>query len=135
MGDTSRGRAARGPRDGRRGRPHRDGRGEPHGARAVGPVDEVTVVVDRREGVRVLKVSRVERASHRIVGVLYRVEFEGCEPIEFDRLGAARDRAKAPPPERPSAAQETSEGAAAPSAPEGRGSQEDDAGTTTDRPG
>jgi hypothetical protein len=69
----------------------------------------VAVVVDRREGVRVVKVSRVERASRRVVAVLYRVEFEGCGPIEFDRLGAARDRAKEPAPERPPAAPEASE--------------------------
>jgi hypothetical protein len=70
----------------------------------------VTVVVDRREGVRVLKVSRVEHASHRVVGVVYRVEFEGRGHIDFDRLGAARDRAKEPPPEPPVPAPETSDG-------------------------
>jgi hypothetical protein len=94
----------------------------------------VTVVVDRREGVRVLKVSRIERASHRVLGVLYRVEFEGCGPLEFDRLGAARDRAKEPPPERPSAAQEASQHGAEPSTA-GEGTQEEGAGTTADHTG
>jgi len=93
-------------------------------------VDEVAVLVDRREGVRVLKVSRVERASHRVVGVLYRVEFEGCEPIEFDRLGAARDRAREPAPERPSAVNEASEGEAVQSMADGGATEEKDAGTT-----
>ena len=157
MGDTSRGRNGRGPGGGRHRGPRRedrrrDGRGEPHGALAVGSVDEVTVVVDRREGVRVLKVSRVERAFHRVVGVLYRVEFEDCEPIDFDRLGAARDRAREPAPERPSAAREpaperpspaqepaperqsavqgASEGEAARSTGEGGATEEEDAGTT-----
>jgi hypothetical protein len=136
MGDTSRGRGGRGPQvpgGGRRGGPRRDdrrrdGRGEPQGARAAGPVDEVTVVVDRRAGVRVLKVSRVERASHRVLGVLYRVEFEGCRPLEFERLGAARDRAKEPPPERPAGAQE-------PSTADGEGTQEEDAGRVADQTG
>ncbi len=113
-GDTPRGRGGEGPRGpggGRRGGPRRDDRrGEPSGGRATGRVDEVTVVVDRREGVRVLKVSRVEHASHRVVGVVYRVEFEGRGHIDFDRLGAARDRAKEPPPEPPVPAPETSDG-------------------------
>ena len=135
MGDTSRGRNGRGPRGGRLRGPRRedrrrDGRGEAHGPRAVGSVDEVAVLVDRREGVRVLKVSRVERASHRVVGVLYRVEFEGCEPIEFDRLGAARDRAREPAPERPSAVNEASEGEAVQSMADGGATEEKDAGTT-----
>ena len=107
MGDTPRGRGGKGPRGpggGRRGGPRRDdrrreARGEPSGGRATGRIDEVAVVVDRREGVRVLKISRVEHASYRVVGVVYRVEFEGREPIDFDRLGAALDRAKEPPPE------------------------------------
>ena len=142
MGDTARGRGGRelrGPGDGRRGGPRRDdrrrdSRGEPQGGRAVGPVDEVTVVVDRRQGVRVLKVSRIERASHRVVGVLYRVEFEGCGPIEFDRLGAARDRAKGPPPERASATQEASGGEAARSTAAGGGTEEADADTAAGHP-
>ncbi len=113
-GDTPRGHGGEGPRGpgrGRRGGPRRDDRrAEPSGGRATGRVDEVTVVVDRREGVRVLKVSRVEHASHRVVGVVYRVEFEGRGHIDFDRLGAARDRAKEPPPEPPVPAPETSDG-------------------------
>jgi hypothetical protein len=113
MADTSRGRggkAPRGPGGGRRDGARRDDRrrdgrpGEPSSGRATGRVDEVAVVVDRREGVRVLKVSRVEHASHRVLGVVYRVEFEGRAPIDFDRLGAARDRAKEPPPELPAPA-------------------------------
>jgi hypothetical protein len=93
------------------------------------------VVVDRREGVRVVKVSRIERASHRVVAVLYRVEFEGCAPIEFDRLGAARDRAKEPAPERPPAASEASEGETARSAAEHAEAQDQEgAGTAGGHP-
>ena len=133
MSDTARGRGGRGPqgsgggrRDGaRRDARRRDGRpGEPSGGRATGRVEEASVVVDRREGVRVFKVSRVEHASHRVVGVVYRVEFEGRTPIDFDRLGAARDRAKEPPPEPPAPAPETSGGESARAAgdpgPQGR---------------
>ena len=101
--------AGGGGRD-RRGGPHR---GERRGGgapveRPVGPTDEAAVLVDRREGVRVVKVSTVERASRRVVRVVYRVEFVGHDPIGFDRLGAARERAAGPPPERPAAAAEPS---------------------------
>lgn len=122
MADTSRERGGRGPRgpgggrrDGaRRDDRRRDGRpGEPSGGRATGRVDEVAVVVDRREGVRVLKVSRVEHASHRVLGVVYRVEFDGRAPIDFDRLGAARDRAQGPPPDPPAPGPGTSNGGTA----------------------
>ena len=134
MGDTSRGRGgkgSRGPGGGRRGGPRRDDRRrdggrEPSGGRATGRVDEVTVVVDRREGVRVLKLSRAEHASHRVLGVVYRVEFEGRGHIDFDRLGAARDRAKEPPPEPPNPALEASDGVTA-GAAEDQGPQEQEA--------
>ena len=136
MGDTPRGRGGKGPRDpggGRRGGPRRDdrrreARRELSGGQATGRIDEVAVVVDRREGVRVLKISRVEHASHRVVGVVYRVEFEGREPIDFDRLGAARDRAKEPPPELPAAAPAASGGESARAATEDPGPQEQEAG-------
>ena len=128
MGDTTPRRGGKGPRGpggGRRGGPRRDSRGgEPSGGRATGRVDEVAVVVDRSEGVRVVKVSRVEHASHRVAGVVYRVEFEGRAPIDFDLLGAARDRAKELPPEPPAPAPETSGGESARAAgdpgPQGR---------------
>ncbi len=136
MVDTRRGRGAKGPQgpgDGRRGGPGRDDRrrddrrGEPSGGRATGRVDEVTVAVDRREGVRVLKVSRVEHASHRVLGVVYRVEFEGRAPIDFDRLGAARERAQGPPPEPPAPGPETPDGESARAATEDSEPQEQEA--------
>ena len=61
------------------------------------------MVVDRREGVRIVKASTVERTSHRVIRVVYRVEFEGYAPIEFDRLGEARARGAEPPPEQQAA--------------------------------
>ena len=131
MADTSRGRGGKGPRGpgggSRSGARRDDRRGEPSGGRATGRVGEVTVVVDRREGVRVLKVSRVEHASHRVVGVVYHVEFEGRAPIDFDRLGAARDRAKEPPPEPPEPGPEASDGETARTAAEDPGPQEQEA--------
>ena len=87
----------------------------------------MAVVVDRREGVRVLKISRVEHAFHRVVGVVYRVEFEGRGAIDFDRLGAARDRAKEPPPEPPEPGPETSDGETARTAAEDPRPQEQEA--------
>jgi hypothetical protein len=67
------------------------------------------VVVDRHAGVRVLKVSTIEQTSLRVIRIVYRVEFEGCEPIEYDRLGAARERSAEPPPERRAIAAEATE--------------------------
>jgi len=101
-------RPASGGERGRWGGPRR---GERHGGgapvgRSVVPAYEVAVVVDRREGVRVVKVSTVERTFHRVIRVVYRVEFEGRAPIEFDRLGEARARGAGPPPEQPAAAPE-----------------------------
>jgi hypothetical protein len=84
-------------------------------------------LVDRRERVRVLKVSRVEHASHRILGVVYRVEFEGRAPIDFDRLGAARDRAKESPPEPPEPGPEASDGETARTATDDPRPQEQEA--------
>jgi hypothetical protein len=103
-------RSAGGGERGRRGGPRRgEGRrgGAPVGGAAI-PSYEVAVVVDRRQGVRVVKASTIERTSHRVIRVVYRVEFEGCAPIEFDRLGEARARGAEPPPEQQAAAPEAS---------------------------
>jgi hypothetical protein len=92
----------RGRRDGPRRGERRPG-GAPVGRAAI-PSYEVAVVVDRRHGVRVVKASTIERTSHRVIRVVYRVEFEGCAALEFDRLGEARARSAEPPPEQESAA-------------------------------
>ena len=81
-------RPASGGGRGRRGGPRR---GERRGGgapveRSVVPAYEVAVVVDRREGVRVVKASTIERTSHRVIRIVYR--------------GAG------PPPEQPAAAPE-----------------------------
>jgi hypothetical protein len=103
-------RPASGGERGRRGGPRR---GERRGGgapveRPFIPAYEVAVVVDRREGVRVVKASTIERTFHRVIRVVYRVEFEGYAPIEFDRLGEARARSAERPPEQQAAAPEAS---------------------------
>lgn len=99
-------RSAGGGERGRRGGPRRGEwrRGGTAVERPAIPSYEVAVVVDRREGVRVVKASTVERTSHRVIRVVYRVEFEGCAPLEFYRLGEARARSAEPPPEQQAAA-------------------------------
>ena len=104
-------RSAGGGERGRRGGPRR---GERRGGgapveRPVIPAYEVAVVVDRREGVRVGKASTIDRTFHRVIRVVYRVEFEGCAPLEFERLGEARARSAEPPPEQQAAAPGASE--------------------------
>ena len=61
------------------------------------------VPVDRGEGWIIQKVGKIDQASHAPVGAEYRLVFEGHDALVFDYLGAARDRAKEPPPETPAA--------------------------------
>ncbi len=56
-----------------------------------------------------------------------RVEFQGRGLIDFDRLGAARDRAQGPPPEPLAPGPETSDGETARTATEDPGPQEQEA--------
>ena len=58
------------------------------------------VMVDRGDGWTIQKVGRIDQASHAPMGAEYRLVFEGHDPLVFDFLGAARDRAKEPPPEK-----------------------------------
>ena len=55
--------------------------------------------VDRGEGWVIQKIGRVDQASHVAMGAEYRLIFDGHDPLVFDYLSAARDRAKEPPPE------------------------------------
>ena len=55
--------------------------------------------VDRGEGWIIQKVGKIDQASHVAMGAEYRLIFEGHDPLVFDYLSAARDRAKEPPPE------------------------------------
>ena len=55
--------------------------------------------IDRGEGWIIQKVGRIDQASHVAMGAEYRLIFDGHDPLVFDYLSAARDRAKEPPPE------------------------------------
>jgi hypothetical protein len=60
-------------------------------------------VVDRGEGWIIHKIGKIDQASHAPVGAEYQLTFEGHDPLAFDYLSAARDRAKEAPPEKPQA--------------------------------
>ena len=62
-------------------------------------------LVDRGEGWVIQKIGKIDQASHVALGAEYHLLFEGHDPLVFDRLGAARDRAKEPPPEKAEAAE------------------------------
>ncbi len=62
------------------------------------------VLVDRGEGWTILKVGKIDQASHAPVRAEYHLTFEGHDPLVFDFLGAARDRSKEAPPDKPEAA-------------------------------
>jgi hypothetical protein len=79
----------------------RDGRARVDAPKEPQRVEEVEVLVERLEGVRVLKRSRVDVAGRRPISQVYVVAFDGFDPIEFPFLSAARERAKEPPPELP----------------------------------
>ena len=55
--------------------------------------------IDRGEGWIIQKVGKIDQASHTAMGAEYRLIFDGHDPLVFDYLSAARDRAKEPPPE------------------------------------
>ena len=57
-------------------------------------------LVDRGEGWTIQKIGKIDQASHVAMGAEYHLVFEGHEALVFGHLGAARDRAKEPPPEK-----------------------------------
>ena len=57
-------------------------------------------LVDRGEGWVIQKIGKIDQASHSAVGAEYHLIFEGHDPLVFEHLGAARGRAKEPPPEK-----------------------------------
>jgi hypothetical protein len=67
------------------------------------------VQVDRGEGWVIRKIGKIDQASHAPVGAEYHLIFEGHDPLVFEFLGAARTRAKEPPPELPQAAEAAAE--------------------------
>ena len=62
-------------------------------------------MVDRGDGWVIQKIGKVDQASHASAGAVYHLVFEGHDPLVFDYLSAARDRAKEPPPEKPQIAE------------------------------
>ncbi len=56
-------------------------------------------LVDRGEGWVIKKIAKIDQASHVALGAEYQLIFEGHDPLVFDYLGGARDRAKEAPPE------------------------------------
>ena len=57
-------------------------------------------LVDRGDGWVIHKIGKIDQASHSAVGAEYHLIFEGHDPLVFEHLGAARGRAKEPPPEQ-----------------------------------
>ena len=58
-------------------------------------------LVDRGEGWVIKKIGKIDQASHAPAGAEYQLVFDGHDPLSFNFLGAARDRSKEPPPEKP----------------------------------
>jgi hypothetical protein len=90
-------------RKGGKGRPGGPGRGRDDKRPPARIVSLPPALVDRGEGWVIQKVGKVDQASHVAMGAEYRLVFDGHDPLVFDYLGAARDRAKEPPPEKPQA--------------------------------
>ena len=86
-------------RKGGKGGPGGPGRGREDKRPPSRIVDVPPTSVDRGEGWIIQKVGKIDQASHVPVGAEYRLIFDGHEPLVFGFLGAARERAKEPPPE------------------------------------
>jgi hypothetical protein len=111
-------------RKGGKGRPGGGGRGRDEKRPPARIVTLPPTLVDRGEGWTIQKVGRVDQASHAPMGAEYRLVFDGHDPLVFDYLGAARDRAKEPPPEK---VQTEAVAAASPEAASGDDAAADDA--------
>jgi hypothetical protein len=85
------------------------GKGRPGGRDEKRPPSRIVslppALVDRGEGWVIQKIGKIDQASHTAMGAEYHLVFEGHDPLVFDYLGAARDRAKEPPPEKPQVAE------------------------------
>lgn len=80
----------------------RDGRksgGKDASAKPQGPLHATRTVVYRKPGVVVAKVGQLEKAAFRLHDIAYLVEFEGCQPLRFERMKEALERAVEPAPE------------------------------------
>ncbi len=86
-------------RKGGKGGPGGPGRGRDDKRPPSRIVNLPPTLVDRGEGWIIRKVGKIDQASHVAVGAEYHLIFEDRDPLVFDHLGAARDRAKEAPPE------------------------------------
>lgn len=75
-------------------------------------------LVDRGEGWTIMKIGKIDQASHAAAGAEYHVIFTGHDPLVFGYLGAARDRAKEAPPETAQVAEVAADPAEEPTAAE-----------------
>jgi hypothetical protein len=88
-------------RKGGKGRPGGPGRGRDEKRAPSRIVKLPAAVIDRGQGWVIHKIARVEESSRAAMGAEYHLIFDGHEPLLFDYLTAARDRAKEAPPEKP----------------------------------
>ena len=87
-------------RKGGKGGPGGPGRGRDDKRSPSRIVSLPPTLVDRGEGWIIRKIGKIDQASHVAVGAEYQLIFEGHDPLVFNYLGAARDRAKEAPPEK-----------------------------------
>ena len=107
-------------RKGGKGRPGGPGRGRDEKRPPARIVSLPPALVDRGSGWVIQKIGKIDQASHAPMGAEYHLVFEGHDPLVFNFLGAARDRAKEPPPEKsevPEVASSSAEDAAGEDAP------------------
>jgi hypothetical protein len=88
-------------RKGGKGRPGGTGRGRDIKRPPSLIVRLPPVLVDRGDGWVIQKIGKIDQHSHDAMGAEYHLIFGGHDPLVFDYLGAARDRAKEAPPENP----------------------------------
>jgi hypothetical protein len=86
---------------GRPGGPGGAGRGRDEKRPPSRIVKLAPALIDRGEGWVIQKIGRIDEGSRSAVGAEYHLVFEGHDPLIFDYLAAARDRAKEAPPEKP----------------------------------
>ena len=92
-------------RKGGKGGPGGPGRGRDDKRPPARIVNLPPTLVDRGQGWAIMKIAKIDQASHVAMGAEYQLIFEGHDPLVFEYLGGARDRAKEPPPEIPQAAE------------------------------
>ncbi len=64
---------------------------------------EKSVVVEHGTGFEITKISKIDVKAFQAISVTYFVTFDGHDPIPCERLGQARDLAKAGPQQVPTA--------------------------------